>query len=98
MAKVNNEAVRAGWMNGEDRVRAERISPAELESDGFSLLSRVIDNWNGDLQDRFVALLAENVAVATAVREAMGEAPLGENDIWTYLEIQVWFMNSWNHP
>jgi hypothetical protein len=98
MAQINYEALQAGWSSGQQRVTAENLGSVGTESDGFSVLSRVLEGWDGDLRVRFVVLLAENVSVATSVRAAMGEPALGEKDIQRYLETQVWFMNSWNHP
>jgi hypothetical protein len=75
MAQINYEALEAGWLSGQQRVTSENLGSVGTESDGFSVLSRVLERWGGSFEDRFVSLLAENVSVATSVREAMGEGP-----------------------
>jgi hypothetical protein len=96
---AEDDVLRAGFRAGLERAATQGVEVTDAPLDeAFELLLEVVGPEPIDLHPRFIALFAEQVAIASAARSYYRDAPLTPALIRWFLDQSRRFFNSFVHP
>ena len=97
--KIDSQSISRGLEAALERTRERFGTSNTIPQDAPEVrrLTRVLQNWPGDADPRFVSLFVELFAVAQIARVANNEPMLTDEEIFAFLAHSSAFFNSFLH-